>query len=233
MSGERAISGDGGARPIGPGSGGSSPLRQEGRERAVSATSISGSVGPISLLSCALASVQKAADPSGINGGGDVSGGASGQAAGSWIARRTVERDSDHTANLCSGSERRAFVGAYEKKYAINPFRRVQGSDFLQSRSHNRRRWSHVFPQGSSERDVYVHFGLNWKSLTQPAILPLDTDYVPTVEHLMSTYTRSTYNLILDPLECPFASPEALLTEMVSQRLAQEFQLVEKNKPFG
>ncbi len=41
----------------------------------------------------------------------------------------------------------------------------------LAERSHNRRRWSHVFPLG--EIEFKRHAGPNWKSLTQPAILPL------------------------------------------------------------
>jgi hypothetical protein len=139
---------------------------------------------------------------------------------------RTISRMSGDTT-ISRERNLENYLGAYERKYAINPFKRHQGGRFLTSRSHNRRRWSHVFPQGVLERNISRYFGMNWKSLTQPAMLPLNTDYVPSEDSLASTYTRSTYNLILDPKECAWKSIDSLLIEMVCQRLTQEFQLVE------
>lgn len=52
-------------------------------------------------------------------------------------------------------------------------------------------------------------------------------DYIPSCEDLLTCYTHSVYDMILDPHLCPFTTPEALLYEMVCQRLAQEFQIVE------
>ena len=133
-------------------------------------------------------------------------------------------------------------IVAYRARYAINPFRRGEGDAFLLARIHNRRRWSHVFPKLWREtqrnlnnansqiatNDGYSYYGLNWKSLCQPAILPITTDYVPKVTDLVNAYNIQTnYDLILDPRECPFATPQALLIEMVCQRLSQEYQLVE------
>jgi len=133
-------------------------------------------------------------------------------------------------------------IVAYRARYAINPFRRGEGDAFLLARMHNRRRWSHVFPKLWREtqrnlnnansqiatNDGYSYYGLNWKSLCQPAILPITTDYVPKVTDLVNAYNIQTnYDLILDPRECAFATPQALLIEMVCQRLSQEYQLVE------
>lgn len=39
--------------------------------------------------------------------------------------------------------------------------------------------------------------GPNWKSLCQPAILPLTTDYLPTPEQLRRDYTEGFYTLML------------------------------------
>ncbi len=56
-------------------------------------------------------------------------------------------------------------------------------------------------------------FGLNWKSLTQPAILPLTTDYLPSVSELVTSYDIQTfYAVIVDPRDCAYNSAEALLT---------------------
>jgi hypothetical protein len=53
----------------------------------------------------------------------------------------------------------------------VNPFRREEGEGFLRTRTHNRRRWSHIFPQGKLEHVGY--YGLNWKVLYSPPILVL------------------------------------------------------------
>jgi hypothetical protein len=57
------------------------------------------------------------------------------------------------------------------RKKAINPFRQQDEIEVLAQKSHNRRRWSHVFPLG--EIEFKRHAGPNWKSMTVPAILPL------------------------------------------------------------
>src|SRR3546814_6608620 len=77
----------------------------------------------------------------------------------------------------------------YRRRYGINPFRKQEGSDFLKMRTHNRRRWSHVSP--TKEFHLHRFPGLNWKSLCQPAILPLTTDFLTTVEQLRKLYTVS------------------------------------------
>lgn len=70
-------------------------------------------------------------------------------------------------------------------------------------------------------------YGLDWKSLSQPVILPLVTDYLPTVAELNANYEIQTqYSVVLDQ-SSPFSTVESLLTEMVCQRLSMEFQIVE------
>jgi hypothetical protein len=60
------------------------------------------------------------------------------------------------------------------QKKAFNPFRQQDEDEVLAKKSHNRRRWSHVFPLG--EVEFKRHAGPNWKSLSSPAILPLFVD---------------------------------------------------------
>ena len=74
------------------------------------------------------------------------------------------------------------FIRKFRFRYEVNPYRREDGEGFLRTRTHNRRRWSHIFPQGKLEHSGY--FGLNWKSLSQPAILPSSTDFLVPLREL-------------------------------------------------
>lgn len=60
------------------------------------------------------------------------------------------------------------------RKKAFNPFRQEDEDEVLAKKSHNRRRWSHVFPFG--EVEFKRHAGPNWNSLSSPAILPIFID---------------------------------------------------------
>eukprot|EP00605_Chrysophyceae_sp_TOSAG23-4_P001340 GSChrysophyteH1.ASY1.ANO1.1457.1 assembled CDS len=157
------------------------------------------------------------------------------------------EMDSPQLSQILPGAAQGVAEGLTQ--YAINPFKFDESESSMQARMHNRRRWSHVFPKQwqkniesrnsstrGSNNSTYNsnisggnnYFGLNWKSLCQPAILPITTDYVPKVADLVNNYNIQTnYDLILDPKEGPFVTPDSLVEEMVCQRLSQEFQLVE------
>jgi hypothetical protein len=130
------------------------------------------------------------------------------------------------------------FTENYRRRYGINPFREQEGKKYLKARTHNRRRWMHVFPTGGKDEGWQLQHTLNMKSLCQPAMLPLTTDYLPPVKDIegnvnpynaqavqANQYSESNYTLILDPSVCPFTTPENLLLEMVGQRLVQEYQL--------
>jgi hypothetical protein len=111
------------------------------------------------------------------------------------------------------------YLKDYAKQSSINPFRMKDGEKYLNSITHNRRRWSHVFPEG--KQDKVVDYGLNWKSLTQPAVLPLNTDYLPSIKELESNYNVHQYTISIDRYESPFVSVKAALQELVCQRLSQ------------
>jgi len=113
------------------------------------------------------------------------------------------------------------------KQWVLNPFRQEDEDDVLARRTHNSRRWSHVFPQG--EIEFKRHAGPNWKSLCQPAILPVTIDVHPTPKELEdpSKYSFSPYQVNLDAMDVTYyASRSDLLMEMVRQRIVQDFQLV-------
>lgn len=111
------------------------------------------------------------------------------------------------------------------RKKAFNPFRQQDEDEVLAKKSHNRRRWSHVFPLG--EVEFKRHAGPNWKSLSSPAILPLSVDYFPPQQEIDHSYTFSLSNVTLSEFEkTHYTSNKDLLMEMVRQRLTQDYQLV-------
>ncbi|KAK9687602.1 Vacuolar membrane-associated protein Iml1 [Popillia japonica] len=80
-----------------------------------------------------------------------------------------------------------------------------------------------------------VIIGVDWKSLTIPACLPITTDYFPDKRALQIDYVVSLYNLLPDDVNAesqqktnykkPLTTIE-VFQELISQRLAQGFQLI-------
>jgi hypothetical protein len=124
-----------------------------------------------------------------------------------------------------SGSMRASL--ASRRKKVCNPFRQSDEDEVLAKRSHNRRRWSHVFPAG--EVEFKRHAGPIWNSLTSPAILPLSVDYFPSPQEFRdeNTFQFNFYQVTLGGIENNhYASHADLLMEMVRQRVTQDFQIV-------
>ncbi|XP_062606005.1 GATOR1 complex protein DEPDC5-like isoform X1 [Saccostrea cucullata] len=88
---------------------------------------------------------------------------------------------------------------------------------------------------------------VDWKSLTMPASLPITTDYFPDKRSLENDYTLSQYTLIPEDVNNEYySSPPVsedekfyrrkplsvteLFRELISQRLAQGFQIITKKK---
>lgn len=79
--------------------------------------------------------------------------------------------------------------------------------------------------------------GVDWRSLTTPALFPVTTDYFPGARVINSEYTLNEYLLRPDEINAPSsdsgppgqrAAPNVaeVFNELVSQRLAQGFQLI-------
>lgn len=78
--------------------------------------------------------------------------------------------------------------------------------------------------------------GVDWKSLSIPACLPITTDYFPDKRALNNDYVLSIYTLLPDDVNADFMrhravqrktlTTEDVFKELVSQRLAQGFQLI-------
>lgn len=106
----------------------------------------------------------------------------------------------------------------------LNPFKQQDEEAVLAEKSHNRRRWSHVFPLG--EIEFKRHAGPNWKSLSQPAILPLTIDYYPPPQELI-TFLIRTWDIPLTDIERGhYKSHSDLMMEMIRQRITQDYQIV-------
>ncbi|EEB16663.1 DEP domain-containing protein, putative [Pediculus humanus corporis] len=89
---------------------------------------------------------------------------------------------------------------------------------------------------GEQEWTPALTTGVDWKSLTIPACLPITTDYFPDKRSLQYDYLLSDYDLLPDDVNADFAQHRAVykkplttkevFKELVSQRLAQGFQLI-------
>ncbi|CAN0188691.1 unnamed protein product, partial [Scytosiphon promiscuus] len=79
-----------------------------------------------------------------------------------------------------SGGKSRPIVAEHE----FNPFQTAdEQQQLLKVRTHNRRRWSHVFSRGEKEFQTTLTMpGPIYRSLCQPVLLPTSIDYVPTLK---------------------------------------------------
>ncbi|CAG8751026.1 3859_t:CDS:1, partial [Racocetra persica] len=88
------------------------------------------------------------------------------------------------------------------------------------------KRWEHVFPQPKLMNSV------KWSALYTPACLPLTTDHFPVINEY--SYEEGTYTISVDPETFSInqehsteeSKTETLLNEIISQRLAQGYQLI-------
>uniref|UniRef100_A0A8D2KY17 DEP domain-containing protein n=1 Tax=Varanus komodoensis TaxID=61221 RepID=A0A8D2KY17_VARKO len=140
-------------------------------------------------------------------------------------------------------------AGGYPPQRAlINPFAPSRMPMKLTS---NRRRWMHTFPVALllpisdfltlSAPPVVPGFcctvGVDWKSLTTPACLPLTTDYFPDRQSLQNDYTEGCYDLLpeadLDRRdeEAVQMTAQQVFEEFICQRLMQGYQLIVQSKP--
>lgn len=109
----------------------------------------------------------------------------------------------------------------------VNPFRSQKNIHVCASD----RRWEHIYPKWFSHNETTLF--TNWKSLCFPACLPLTIEYFPTPEELSEYYLEYTYTVspaydevVLKNSKLENLKIESLLIELISQRLAQGFQLI-------
>lgn len=95
----------------------------------------------------------------------------------------------------------------------------------------HQRRWQHVRPRLREGKEHAV----KWRSLCAPACLPLTTDFMPTAEELNTFYESHSYDIACFPDQVSFLIrpdaanlnlPLAVMREMASQRLSQNFQFI-------
>lgn len=111
----------------------------------------------------------------------------------------------------------------------INP---CNPSDYTMLFTSHLRRWLHALPRVDQYDGPRVH----WRSLTCPACLPLTTDYFPSNEELKKDYRHYMYTVSAsedvnlyqagDRSISEHKRTANLLQEMISQRLAQGFQII-------
>ncbi|XP_026538687.1 GATOR complex protein DEPDC5-like [Notechis scutatus] len=170
------------------------------------------------------------------------------------------QRDSSAPGRFHVGSAEsrlhiRSAGGGYTPQRAlINPFAPSRMPMKLTS---NRRRWMHTFPVGKELLfDLYWYpepiltlsappivpgfcctVGVDWKSLTTPACLPLTTDYFPDRQSLRNDYTEGCYDLLPEAdlerrdEEGLLMTAQQVFEEFICQRLMQGYQLIVQSKP--
>ena len=157
-----------------------------------------------------------------------------GEIASNSSARHLPPRSNSSAA---STTKRLRNIGLHHPG-VVNPFNQKQSqrSQHIEKISSSRRRWRHLYTKAfDALRGTGLlsddPFALDWPSLTEPAILPLTMDYFPNPNELRADYTvTELYKLSLpdvDELESMgYKNGEDLVTELVCQRLAQDFQIV-------
>uniref|UniRef100_A0A4W6ECX3 DEP domain containing 5, GATOR1 subcomplex subunit n=1 Tax=Lates calcarifer TaxID=8187 RepID=A0A4W6ECX3_LATCA len=163
------------------------------------------------------------------------------------------QRDSSAPGRFTVGSAESTLhirPGGYTPQRAlINPFTPSRMPMKLTS---NRRRWMHTFPVGEVTQNLSLTsadptlllsapptvpsfcctVGVDWKSLTTPACLPLTTDYFPDRQTLQNDYTEGCYDLLphsdLERREDegPVMSASQVFEEFICQRLMQGYQII-------
>uniref|UniRef100_A0A671TX73 DEP domain containing 5, GATOR1 subcomplex subunit n=1 Tax=Sparus aurata TaxID=8175 RepID=A0A671TX73_SPAAU len=163
------------------------------------------------------------------------------------------QRDSSAPGRFTVGSAESTLhirPGGYTPQRAlINPFTPSRMPMKLTS---NRRRWMHTFPVGErththscsqqfsgplllSAPPTVPSFcctvGVDWKSLTTPACLPLTTDYFPDRQTLQNDYTEGCYDLLPHSDleredEAQVMSASQVFEEFICQRLMQGYQII-------
>ena len=82
--------------------------------------------------------------------------------------------------------------------------------------------------------------GVDWRSITWPACLPITTDYFPDKRAFENDYVVNQYVIVPDeinsdsvtrsPLQKPALTTREVFIELVCQRLSQNFQLIINKK---
>ena len=82
--------------------------------------------------------------------------------------------------------------------------------------------------------------GVDWRSITWPACLPITTDYFPDKRAFENDYVVNQYVIVPDeinsdyatrsPLQKPALTTREVFLELVCQRLSQNFQLIINKK---
>lgn len=102
----------------------------------------------------------------------------------------------------------------------FNPFR--PHSDIMRWITSRRQRWSHLYPNIL----LPTNYLAKWKSLCEPAILPLTTMHFPSHRELLRDFNYNPYRLSMaNKTLSGYSNHMYLLDEMVRQRLSKAFQL--------
>jgi len=153
------------------------------------------------------------------------------------ISDATLKRISDITVSTLVGDR----VGARRLNPATGEARPVVNVKQIQrhrSVSNSELRIGTLMWGATGEQpwDATLTTGVDWKSITWPACLPITTDYFPDKRAFNNDYVVNQYVLVPDelngdyvarsPLQKQPLSTKEVFLELISQRLAQGFQMI-------
>jgi hypothetical protein len=124
-----------------------------------------------------------------------------------------------------------AAFGRTTQHTTVNPCNPSESAQDQSSEGGHQRRWQHVRPRLKEGKEHVV----KWRSLCAPACLPLTTDFMPTPDEIATFYEAHSYDIACFPDQVSFLIrpdaaqlnlPLAVMREMASQRLSQNFQFV-------
>ena len=100
--------------------------------------------------------------------------------------------------------------------------------------------WGVAGTLGDSAWDATETTGVDWRSITWPACLPITTDYFPDRRAFENDYVFNQYVIVPDeingdyasrsPLQKPALTTKEVFVELICQRLSQGFQLIITNQ---
>ncbi|XP_071488216.1 GATOR1 complex protein DEPDC5-like [Diadema antillarum] len=112
-------------------------------------------------------------------------------------------------------------------EHGMRTFSDGVGSWDLRQHPWLRRSNNFIGVMGNWEWNPLTLTGVDWKSLTATACLPVTTDFYPDRLSLELDFVEFNYELLAEEdITGPFMTVEAIFQELISQRLLQGFQLV-------
>eukprot|EP01124_Arcella_intermedia_P036612 TRINITY_DN9625_c0_g1_i1.p1 TRINITY_DN9625_c0_g1~~TRINITY_DN9625_c0_g1_i1.p1 ORF type:complete len:1189 (-),score=301.58 TRINITY_DN9625_c0_g1_i1:69-3581(-) len=107
----------------------------------------------------------------------------------------------------------------------LNPFKPSSYTDSVKPSNYLRSRWAHLLRCNQENIEIIPVGSLHWRSLCEPACLPLTTSYFPPEDKIRRCHKEFSQTLNLADYPYIYKESQQLVKELILQRLAQGYQL--------